>query len=218
MIVRKPLLCLAFLGLALTALSQIPKGTIMTGGNVDFEFHNNSSASLKYNTAAFDFSPQIGGFAGKNLVLGVTPTLGYTFSKGYVYDTIAYFNSQTNAGIGPFVRYYVKLVPKVYFFCHVSPSVLVVWNSYSSNPNAAITKYIAGSWILGGGITYLVTPSVGIEASLFYKGRSYQSSQYINGNLVGKKGDKYIENGMVLNVGVQVYIGPKTKRPADVKK
>jgi hypothetical protein len=57
----------------------------------------------------------------------------------------------------------------------------------------------------------MLTKSVAVELSLYYQGMYHRSAQFENGNLLGNPGSPYIDNGMVFNVGFQVYLERKKK-------
>lgn len=210
------LFCLTF-----AAVSQVSRGTIMAGGNVGFQFNTNKE--FYKSTLNFTFAPTIGGFVGKNAVLGVQPFLQYVSSSGSI-DTpivpskILIEERSTSLGIGPYFRYYIPLSPKAYVFFHASTSIMVVWAiNKAYDPNHVTQKYVAANWAIGPGFGYKLSQSVALEASIYYNGMWHQTSQSINGALLSEsKG--FVDHGMVLNVGVQVYIERKPKKTTDVKK
>ena len=143
----------------------------------------------------------------------------YTSSTGsYSYnDTIAgkpqavvvsLSTHQTSLGLGPYARYYLKIGPKVYLFIHGSPSIMATWASQAGAPTQ---RTISATWVLGPGLSVMLTKSVAIEASLYYQGIYHRLALFENGNLLGNPGTPYVDNGMVFNVGFQVYLERKKK-------
>lgn len=192
----------------------------MAGGTLGFQYTTDHQNYV--NTATFKFSPVLGGFIAKNWVLGVAPVFMYTGSSGgysYIDSSasppqtvhISISQHQTSLGLGPFVRYYIKIGPIVYLFVHASPSIMGTWASYSSDPHQPTLTTISAAWVLGPGLSVKVSKAVAVEFSLYYQGLYHHSSQYVNGNLLGNPGTPYIDNGMVFNVGVQVYLPEKKK-------
>jgi hypothetical protein len=59
----------------------------------------------------------------------------------------------------------------------------------------------------------MITKSVAIEAALYYQGIYHRSAHFANGNLLGEPSKPYVDNGMVFNVGFQVYL-EKNKKEA----
>jgi len=220
MIWRKPAFVLILMCIIQSSYAQFLKNTLMTGGSLGFQYTTDHEDHV--NTATFNFSPVLGGFISKNLVLGIAPVIMYTSSSGgysYVDSTmsppqrvnVSISTHQTSLGLGPFVRYYIKIGPIVYVFFHVSPSIMGTWTSYASDPNTPTSRTISANWVIGPGLSVMVTKSVAIELSLYYQGIYHRSSQYVNGNLLGSPGTAYVDNGMVFNVGFQVYLEKKLK-------
>jgi hypothetical protein len=197
------------------------KGTMMTGGSLGFQFTTDHENHV--NTGTFDFNPVFGDFVTKSFVLGVAPIVQYTSSSGgYSYIdssvnppkpvNVSIVSRQTSLGLGPFARYYFKIGPKVYVFIHGSPSIMATWNTYSSDPRTPTSRTISADWVLGPGLAVMLTRSVALEVSLYYQGMYHRSAQFVNGNLLGQPGSPYVDNGMVLNVGFQIYL-IKNKNP-----
>lgn len=206
MILKKARLLVFLLSGMLTAGAQIPKGALMAGGSIGFSYTSDHQNFV--NTASFNFSPLFGGFAAKNFAIGVSPVIGYTSSSGTSPDSFHthIFNSQLAIGIGPFFRYYVKISSKARMFIHAAPSILVSWTQNSDNSNSPVLRSTMAQWQLGPGLSFLVAPDIAIEAAVYYNGTWHRSSYFVNGNLLGNPGTAYTDNGMVLNVGVQVYL------------
>ncbi len=212
MICKKPVFILLFFCLIQTGHAQIIKGTLMTGGSLGFQF--NTDHENHVSTATFNFSPVLGGFIAKNFVLGVAPIIMYTTSSGqYDSPTIKIHTTTLSMGLGPYARYYVKLMPnKLYLFIHASPSIMATWNTYDDKTTTPTSRTISANWVLGPGLSVMLAKSVAIEVSLYYQGTYHRSAQFMNGTLLGNPSSPYVDNGMVFNVGFQVYL--EKEKPA----
>ncbi|MBS1595643.1 MAG: hypothetical protein JST90_15105 [Bacteroidetes bacterium] len=202
MVIRKLLAVLVVFASLQTAQCQIAKGTIMAGGSVGFQFTTNHELYAKDFT--FHFTPLLGGFIAKNVVLGVAPLAAYSTHSVVTPNNIRVKDNVLSLGLGPYVRYYVNISSKAYFFVHGSPSVMASWDSYITSSSTTTTKTVSANWTLGPGFSVFVTKAIAVEASLYYNGMWHQSSQYNKGNLISE-GNKYVDHGMLLNVGMQVY-------------
>lgn len=214
MIRRKLLAVLLLIASLQTLHAQIPKGTIMAGGNLGFQFStDNANHGSMIN---FSLTPLLGGFVAKNLVLGISPLLKYgqqTGSQG----PLSTFRSQFTLGAGPFVRYYLKITDKAYVYFHAAPLTLAAeWDRYSKDKTQPVQRIGMINWQIGPGISVMVAKGIAIEVGAYYNGNWHQQNLYQNGNLVGNKpGTAYVDHGMVLNVGFQVYFERnKKQKPA----
>ena len=223
MIWKKPAFVLVLFCLLQTGRAQMLKNTLMTGGSLGFQYTTDHQNYV--NTATFNFTPLLGGFIAKNCVLGIAPVIMFTRSSGGydIYDTVAgkplvinehLYGSQTSLGLGPFFRYYINLMPqKLYLFIHVSPSLMATWTTPigNGNPSNPYYRQISANWDIGPGLSVMLTKSVAVELSLYYQGMYHRSAQFVNGNLLGNPGSPYVDNGMVFNVGFQVYLDRNKK-------
>jgi hypothetical protein len=210
-----PVFVICLFSLIQSGHAQMLKNTLMTGGSVGFQFTTDHENHVS--DATFSFAPVLGGFVSKNFVLGIAPYLMYTRSSGgYSYiDSSSHppqqvnvhiYSSQTSLGLGPFARYYIKVGPKVYVYIHGSPSIMATWNTYSSDAGSPTSRTVSATWVIGPGMSVMLTRSVALELSIYYQGIYHRSSQYQNGNLLGSPGSPYVDNGVVFNVGFQVYL------------
>ena len=214
MIWRKPVLLLFLICLIETGHSQMLKNTLMTGGSLGFQFTTDHQNQV--NTGTFNFTPLLGDFVAKNFVLGIAPTVMYTGSSGHTDSPVTKIHYTTLAlGLGPFARYYIKAGAKLYVFIHASPSIMETWNTYSNDP--VTQRTVSATWVIGPGLSVMVTKAVAVELSLYYQGIYHRSNQFVNGNLLGQPGSPYVDNGMVFNVGFQVYL-ERNKRDLPLNK
>jgi hypothetical protein len=146
------------------------------------------------------YTKSAGGYSYNDTVGGVVQTIRVNLGS-----------SSTSLGIGPFVRYYIKIGPKIYVFVHGSASIMETWNTYPGGAGTPTTRTISSQWDFGPGLSVMVTKSVAIELSLYYQGMYHRTNQFENGTLLGNPGSPYVDNGMVFNVGFQVYLERKKK-------
>jgi hypothetical protein len=203
MIRRKGALVVVFVTLMHVVYAQIPKGTIMAGGSLGFQF--STDRSINGSSLIFDISPQIGRFVAPNFVLGISPIVRYGQQSGSS-NGMDYFHSQFTLGLGPLVRYYVKIGPKVYFFAQAIPvSVAAEWDHDSGDPTQPYYKNLSVIWSAGPGLSVMLAKGIALELGLNYSGVWHNTSIFQNGNLLSE-GKSYVDHGMVFNVGIQVYI------------
>jgi hypothetical protein len=215
MIRRKLLAVLLLIASLQTLHAQIPKGTIMAGGNLGFQFSTgNANHGSMIN---FSLTPLLGGFVTKNLVLGISPLVKYGQQSGRIDSVHVYTHSQFTLGIGPFVRYYFKIGDKAYVYLHAAPLTLAAeWDHYyAKDPTQIYNRYATINWAIGPGLSVRVAKGIALEVGAYYNGVWHQNNQYKNGNLFGSAGTAYVDHGMVLNVGFQVYFERnKKQKPA----
>jgi hypothetical protein len=214
MIRRKLLAVLLLIASLQTLHAQIPKGTIMAGGSLGFQF---STDNMNHGSKIdFSLTPLLGGFIAKNLVLGISPLVKYgqqTITQG----SNSIFHSQFTLGVGPFVRYYLKIGDKAYVYFHAAPLTLAAeWDRLYKDKSQPFYRIGMINWQIGPGLSVMVAKGIAIEVGAYYTGIWHQQNLYQNGNLVGNKpGTAYVDHGMVLSVGFQVYFERnKKQKPA----
>jgi hypothetical protein len=215
MILKKPALFIALFCLLQAAHAQIDKGTIMAGGSLGFSYATDHQDEA--NTFTLNLTPLIGGFVARNFVLGAAPVVSYTSTYGtYVNGTsvIHIHTGATSLGLGPFARYYIKIGPKIYLFIHASPSIMASWSNPGGSSPPVIDRTISANWVIGPGLSVMLSKTVAIEVSLYYNGTWHRSANFVNGNLLGESGAAYIDNGMFFNAGFQVYFERNKKEKA----
>ena len=213
MIWKKLLLVLSFFLLLRTSHAQIAKGTIMAGGNLEFQFstdHQSNGSIIN-----FSFDPLLGGFVAKNFVLGISPLVKYGQQKA-TQGSLSSFHSQLTVGAGPFARYYIKIGDKAYVYIHAAPLTLAAeWDKISKDNSQPVLRTGVINWQIGPGISVMVAKGIAVEIGAYYNGEWHQQNIYQNGNIVGNPGTRYVDHGMVLNVGFQVYFEKnKKEKPA----
>jgi hypothetical protein len=166
------------------ANAQIKKGDVMLGGNIaglDITFKNGTR---------LDLTPKAAWFVEDRLAVGGYAKFGVNHVNGQDGSTYSY-------GVGPLARYFfskdeIGLLNKVDFF--------IEGNAGFEGENNSVDKSHTNGlgFGVGPGMTYFVTPNVGLEAMLKY------------GGVVGFGSSTYV-NKLTFGVGLQVYLpGKKT--------
>ena len=135
---------------SLFAQSPISKGTIILNGNLYYSSQSYDNLDISYTT--FRINPQVGYFIINNLALDLDLS----------YEKIDIGIDISRYGIGPNLSYYFDFEK---FF----PFVSIGYSFTSSSQDGNDFKQTGNQYILGAGISYLITKNVAIEASLNYK-------------------------------------------------
>lgn len=159
--------------------AQIQQGNVMVGGNIA-----NMNLSLD-NGGGFNMtlSPKAGWFIRNNLALGAYIDFGLTTAKG--------IKPSTSYGIGALGRYYVNdpninVLRKTRFFGEATVGIEGVNPSTGDNTNGL-------GMSVGPGIAYFVTPNIGLEGLVKYRG------------IVGF-GSSPASSNLVFGLGFQIYL------------
>jgi hypothetical protein len=169
--------------------SQTESGNKLLGGKFGL---SGGSDNEDAKSSVFSFAPEFAYFTNDDFALGVNINLGSNNLKNPSY------NNQKivlELGTGVFARYYIKITDnfKIYF----NGGIGYLYKSYKmTNTQNSNTNTI--SLTISPGITYFVTPNVGLTTTF---GRIYYSySDYLKTNSYG------IElNSSALSVGLNYY-------------
>ncbi|MDJ1501129.1 outer membrane beta-barrel protein [Xanthocytophaga agilis] len=139
------------------SVAQTDKGNFMVGSSI-------ANLNFDEDYSSIALSPTVGYFVIDNLVVGLTPSIGYTSSKavipGDTYKT-------TTLGIGPFARYYfgsgsVKpLVHADYSYLHMKNRNNISGNEWQSTSSYSNVK-------LGAGVAYFINNYVSVDGIVSY--------------------------------------------------
>ncbi|PJJ84032.1 hypothetical protein [Mucilaginibacter auburnensis] len=168
---------LAFTGFA--AQAQIQRGNVLMGGNIA-----NLSLGLDNSKQfSFDLTPTAAWFIEDNLALGGYIDFGVTTAKNS--PTI------TRYGVGALGRYYagndVEILRHGRFFGEVNAG----FGGINTSNGTGNTNGLALGF--GPGFAYFITPNVGLETLLKYKG-------------VAGFGNAAYQSTLTLSLGLQVYL------------
>lgn len=178
------------LGTQQNASAQIQKGNLMVGASLaDFDLgfqSNNTSFSISVN-------PKLGYFIEDNIALGGEVNLGFATGKGF---------TDLNYGVGAFGRYYISdprtvLMKHARFFGEANIGISGKNHKATAIPASTTNGLGIG---FGPGVSYFITPNIGLEALLKYQG------------IVGF-GTATTSNHIVFGLGFQIYL-PTSKARA----
>ncbi|MBV8253940.1 MAG: hypothetical protein JO154_15155 [Chitinophaga sp.] len=178
------LLTLVFFTLILgSASAQIQKGNLMIGSDI-----TNMAVVFQNSSTTFNFvlDPKIGWFIKDGLAIGGYANFGLQTSKGA--------GSDVSYGVGAFARYYVedKNIRKLEFSKRVRFFAEANAGFAGRNPaNGTTTNgFNVG---IGPGISYFITPNVGLEGLFKY-------------DLTVGGGNSTTANRLSLGIGFQIYL------------
>jgi hypothetical protein len=178
---KKNLLKLLFAGLlfAGSAQAQIQKGNVMVGGNL-----TNINLGLDApNVFSIDITPKAAWFIEDNLAVGGYVNFGLETAKNSA--------TTTSYGVGALGRYYagkdVEVLKHGRFFAEATVGVGGVNVSNGGGNTNGLDLSV------GPGFAYFITPNIGLETLVKYKG------------LVGF-GSSTMQNNLNLSFGFQIYL------------
>lgn len=171
------------------AQAQIQKGNYMVGaGLANFDFGLQKGASV-----GLDLHPRVGYFIADNVAIGALVNFGFNYAKSQ--------GTNINYGVNAFSRYYfakkeVDLIKHAYLFIEGNVGINGKNTIVTDKPNSSTNGLGLG---IGPGITYFLTPNIGIEALAKYNG------------IVGF-GNTATAHALNIEVGFQIYLtGRKAK-------
>lgn len=159
--------------------AQIQKGNVMVGGNIS-NMNLNLANGGNFNMT---LSPKAAWFIRNNIALGGYIDFGLTTAKG--------IKPSTSYGIGALGRYYINdptinVLRKTRFFGEATVGIEGFNPSTGDNTNGLGIS-------AGPGIAYFVTPNIGLEGLIKYRG------------IVGF-GSSPASNNLVFGIGFQIYL------------
>lgn len=178
---KKIFLCVLILVGVSTVNAQINKGNVMMGGDLaglNISFNNQTS---------FKLTPKAAWFIKDGLAVGAYGQFGFTHVNGDDGSNYTY-------GIGPLARYFVTdgipAFKKAKFFVEANAG----FQGVNSTVNHSTTNGLGFG--VGPGVSYFITPNIGLEAIVKYDG------------IVGFGSNTYT-NGLSLGIGFQIYLPSK---------
>lgn len=193
---KKTVLTVMALCLALGAFAQFEQGRMMIGGQLSIQSHkekvkSGSTTTAIGNTTNYSFTPQFGYFVIDNLALGAG--LITSFEKFNADDNDLEFLEYTASSfqLQPFVRYYL---PQRIFF----QGAFGIGSGSEKDYEGDKESFGVSSWSLAAGYAVMLNESVAVEPILGYGAttHNYKDDDY-----------KDIFGGLFIQVGLQVYIG-----------
>ena len=187
---KRHLLSLLFISIAIPALAQIKNGQFLVGGNISFESLKVDRSTDDYKTMNLFISPNIGYFIIDKLAGGLR------FDLRSYKQTTPIDSRHISTSISPFIRYYfLPSVKKVNAFIDVGYLNYRTRHSYGSS--SPYTQKSNGYHISAGPVIFL-SDKVALEFILGYKR-----------NLLNHSSE--IESRFNTALGLQIHLG-KIKR------
>lgn len=160
--------------------AQTGKGSFMVGGSMSLQREDRNSTLVVYNyypQGSFTLTPTVGYFVIDNLMIGVQPTFGYTWTFNSKYKS-------TSVGAGPVIRYYFP-VGKFSIFPELTASFRAqtftsqVFNPDTGSFDAWVTNKLNQTQFRGGvGCSWFPFSNIGIEGILSYRSSKYSSDLF----------------------------------------
>lgn len=183
------------------AYAQFNKGRYLVGGNVGFAAYtgktktDNSTSTTSHSTT-FNLSPDVGYFVIDNLAVGAGLSLRTSSTKGDGGDNSK--DTDTDFTLTPFARYYLD--QGIFFQGQVGFGSGSNKHKPNGSNTTTTTKHGVFDWGLGVGYAYFLNDYVAIEPMVSYVSyaNNYKDPDF-----------KTVNSGITLNVGFQIYLGPR---------
>jgi hypothetical protein len=195
---KKTYLVLTLFFLVISSVfAQTEKGTWMLGGSAGWSRSSSDYGDGTSKTSSLTFNPDVSYFIVDNVALGLLLPLSFSrnkFAGDSDYDA-EYRN--TGYGLGPNIRAYFPLNEKwallaqagYTFGWQKTKMIYEVAGNEEETENNDTWKAVN----VGGGITYFINKSIGVEGILGYQGYKYGDSDYSKNDNVS------------FTVGLQIY-------------
>jgi len=184
------LLALSLTAVAMVGKAQIQRGNVMVGGTLsNFDLTLGEGGNFE-----MDITPKAAWFIKDNTALGAYVNFAFQTAKGA--------GSNIGYGVGALARQYmagdaISAVRHTRFFMEANVGIEGTNNNQASNKTSTNGLGIG----FGPGLSYFITPNIGLEGLLMYKG------------ILGF-GTTATTSRLVLGVGFQVYLPSKSVRSA----
>jgi hypothetical protein len=181
-----------------SAFAQFEQGTLLVGGNFGLEFTTSKSKfSNQTNTISkttrFGLEPRVGYFVIDHLAVGAG--VGLSLYSEKIDDSDNKY-SQTEIMLSPFVRYYFD--PGFFVEGKVGLGVANSKNEFGGDVDK--DKYALGQLALGAGYAIFLNDNVALEPMIGFQSMSQKVKTS------GEPEVKYIDSGLFLRVGFQIYL------------
>jgi hypothetical protein len=176
-----------------TVSAQIQRGNVMVGGN----FANLNLGLDDAKVFSIDITPKAAWFVVDNVALGGYVNLGIQTAKGS--------STTTNYGIGALGRYYTGTDVEVLRHGRLFAEANIGFGGINVSDGGGHTNGL--EFGVGPGFAYFITPNIGLETLLKYKG-------------VTGFGNAGYQSNLNLSFGLQIYLparGTADKVKADIR-
>lgn len=181
----------------------LQKGSVLVGGSMAINFgdakYEYSSQTNKTKLNSFQFTPEVGFFAGNGFALGLALDYNTETQKS---DQNGNSNKSTNTRYlaGPFIRLYTKGG----LFLMGSYSFGKTTNKYSYSGDSGSEQTNTSKWKLGVGYAAFLNDHVALEPSLSYQGYSLKEDE-------NDSDFTYSTGQVVIGLGLSIYLGRKSE-------
>ncbi len=212
------------------ANAQISKGTWLLGGGVSLWGNGNNSNDshfpVSFERVAIGLTPTAGVFVSDRWVVGLSPSWGYSREERTNPRHQPYWSMSrsTSYGVSLFARYYVPLSGKWYAFGNLSTLTYtrgktVHHTTPAEGENTIRDVFRSRGYNIGAnlsvGVTYFITPKIGIEASVGSIGYSFGRVKNVMEPEFGGSREETVKtngggltfNPAGLTLGVLFYLG-----------
>jgi len=177
------------------AQAQTEKGRWTVGAQVGNLGYSGSSEPFRSRSFSMSLSPSAGYFVAKNLVIGASVPISYSYGSNDVPNNDRSEFSGFGVGLAPFARYYVGAA-KLRLFLSASVDFQQFWLSSTrfGAREAQRSNFNATNYSVGGGAAYFINNTVSLDASLNY-------TNYLGGSAGLPQGR------LGLNIGFRLFFG-----------
>jgi outer membrane protein len=183
----------------------LQKGSVLIGGSMAINLGNAkyeySSQTSKSKLNSFQFTPEVGFFAGNGFALGLSLDFK-TESQKSDQDNSSFKMTSTDYLAGPFIRLYTK--GGLFFMGNYSFGKSITKYTYSGDSESDENN--VSKWKLGIGYATFLNDHVALEPSLSYQGYSFKEEE-------NDSDFTYRTGQVVIGLGLSIYLGRKSDPP-----
>jgi outer membrane protein len=181
----------------------LQKGAVLVGGSLALNMGNAKYESSSYNEetklSSFQFTPEVGFFAGNGVALGLSLNLSTETQKSDQ-DKSNKFTA-TDFMAGPFIRLYAR--NGLFFMGNYSFGKKTTKYTYSGGSNSDKTNI--SNWKIGVGYAAFLNEHVALEPSLSYQVNSMKDEE-------DNSDSTYTTGQVVIGLGLSIYLGRKAEQ------
>lgn len=203
----KKLLLVGALALFGAMNAQTEKGSWVIAGSTTLGF-NNVTLKAKANgntvdgpkTSSFNVTPSVGYFVANKIAVGLDLGFTSTTEKGTTYVSTSEYDYKSTSStmyVMPTLAYYFKSDSKLIPFLGAGVGYFSNTSKHSfSNTSSFDSKTTVDGLVWGakGGVVYMITPAIGVDAGVSYLNMSHKEDDV-----------KYLTNTFGVNVGFSFF-------------
>lgn len=214
---KKQLFASVLVIFTLNANAQISKGSFLIAGNVSYHYNVTKSNTvmelngqqtvieLSNTLRSFAVNPKIGYFVIRRLCVGVSMPVQFSkFKQKYSSPSSSTQTSfAENLSAGPFVRYYVPLIKKLF----VLSEAAYCWGR--SSHNSVYTRFVTNTGLItttGGDLTHRRTDNGSISVGIAYLLNSNIGMELIGTRHIEPFTNHDMDQRFTVQFGLQIYL------------